>query len=126
MRIFFTSIISTIVLLLANQALAQTVLSDLDIETFQKQAEKFQEQTVANPFASGGSSGAHSAEDLTVEDLVLSGVVFNDNDQYALISGYLVRSGDTIAGYKVDTVEELRVVLKRLDVTYVLTMEGGV
>lgn len=111
-------------LLFVVHAQAQTVLSDLDIETFQKQAEKFQEQTVANPFATGGSS--NTAEDLSVEDLVLSGVVLNDAEQYALISGYLVRAGDTIAGYKVDSIEELRVVLKRLDVTYVLTMEGGV
>lgn len=108
----------------SSTGFAQTVLSDLDIESFQKQAEKFQEQTVANPFATGG--GASSAEDLSVEDLVLSGVVFNDTEQYALVSGYLVHTGDTIAGYKVDSIEELRVVLKRLDVTYVLTMEGGV
>jgi len=122
-RIFFSWIVALALLCMVNIGFAQTVLSDLDIESFQKQAEKFQEQTVANPFATGGSS---SAEDLSVEDLVLSGVVFNDAEQYALVSGYLVHTGDTIAGYKVDSIEELRVVLKRLDVTYVLTMEGGV
>lgn len=124
MRILFSWIVAATLLCAGSIGFAQTVLSDLDIESFQKQAEKFQEQTVANPFATGG--GSSSAEDLSVEDLVLSGVVFNDTEQYALVSGYLVHTGDTIAGYKVDSIEELRVVLKRLDVTYVLTMEGGV
>lgn len=124
MKILFSFIMTVGLLFSAVQLRAQNVLSDLDIETFQKQAEKFQEQTIANPFATGG--GSNTAEDLSVEDLVLNGVVLGNDEQYALISGYLVRSGDTIAGYKVESIEELRVVLKRLDVTYILTMEGGV
>ena len=97
-------------------------LSDLDIQTFQRQAEKFQEQTVANPF----SGGASTADDLTLEDLTLSGVVRNKGEQYALISGYLVRLNDRIAGYRISQIDESRVVLKRFDVTFVLSMEGGI
>ncbi len=106
--------------MLANDA--DEVLSDLDMETFQRQAEKFQERTISNPF----SSGVSTAEDLTIEDLILTGIVLNKKQQYALISGYLVSSGDNIAGYRVDSIEKNKVVLRRLDVVFVLSMEGGV
>lgn len=96
-------------------------LSDLDVVELERQTES---KTVShtNPFM----GGAQSAEDMTVEDLQLAGVVYkNSAEAYALISGYLMRAGDKIAGYKIDKIEKDRVTLKRLDDVIVLAIEGG-
>lgn len=73
------------------------------------------------------SSGASAAEDLSVEELQLSGIAFYDeNEAYALISGYLVRPGDRIAGYRVDAIEKDKVRLRRVDDVFELVMGGGI
>jgi len=107
----------------ASTSFAQS-MSDLDISTFERQSNQEQEiRTHTNPF----SSGIAAAEDLAIEDLQLTGIVYrDDNDAYALISGYLVRPGDRIAGYRVDKVEKDRVRLKRLNEVIVLALGGGI
>ncbi|MFA5812123.1 MAG: hypothetical protein WC956_07340 [bacterium] len=98
-------------------------LSDMDWEGFQKQQGKQEVQTHTNPF----SGGVSSAEDLTVEDLQLTGIVYSSSsDAYALISGYLVRPGDLIAGYRVDSIEKDRVKLRRVNDVFVLALGGGI
>ena len=111
-----------LVLCLAGGARAQS-LSDLNWEGFKKDAGGPEVQTHTDPFASGVSA----AEDLMVEDLQLTGIVYNSpSDSYALISGYLVRPGDLIAGYRVDAVEKDRVRLKRLEDVFILVLGGGI
>lgn len=98
-------------------------LSDLDMSTFERQTEQQEIQTHTNPFASGVST----AEDLAIEDLQLTGIVYRDtNEAYALISGYLVRAGDRIAGYRVDNIEGDKVKLRRLNEVMVLALGGGI
>lgn len=98
-------------------------LSDLDWQGFMKHEGKQEVQTHTDPFASGNSA----AEDLTVEDLQLTGIVYGDEkDSYALISGYLVRPGDLIAGYRIDSIDKDRVKLKRVNDVYVLVLGGGI
>lgn len=98
-------------------------LSDIDMAAFQLQKEQYEIQSRTNPFA----SGITTAEDLTVDSLQLTGIVFKDEKtSYALISGYLVKPGDKIAGYKVEVIEKDRVRLRRVDDVFVLALGGGV
>lgn len=113
-------ILILVVLLFSSVASAQS-LSDLDTMGLERQTEnKIVSHT--NPFA----GGSLSAEDMAVEDLQLAGIVYRDpGDAFALISGYLVKPGDKIAGYRVDKIEKDRVMLKRLDEVIILAIEGG-
>lgn len=98
-------------------------LSDLDWDGFEAQTSEKTTRSHIDPFAGGSTS----AEDLAVEELQLSGIVYRDeNDAYALISGYLVRPGDRIAGYRVDLIEKDKVRLKRVDDVFILSLGGGI
>jgi hypothetical protein len=98
-------------------------LSDFGWDEFQSVGGKKEVQTHTDPFASGVSA----AEDLTVEDLQLTGIAYSSaNEAYALISGYLVRPGDLIAGYRVDGIEKDRVRLKRINDVFILVLGGGI
>ncbi len=95
-------------------------LSDLNLEAFQVMTKSEEKKAPSSPFATGVST----AEDLTIEDLVLSGIAMNATNSYALISGYLIQRGDKIAGFRVDAIEKGRVTLRRMDEVYVLTIGG--
>lgn len=100
-------------------------LSDLDLSGFEQQSGKGEEAAPAhaNPFTSGVST----ADDLAVEDLQLSGVVYrSESEAYALVSGYLVQAGDRIAGYRVDNVEKEKVILRRSNEVVILALGGGI
>ena len=119
-QIYFISLAMAI-LFFAVPLLAQS-LSDLDQSGFEHQSGSENVQSGANPFAGGTSS----KEDLAVEDLELTGIVYRSAVEcYALISGYLVRNGDLIAGYRVDKIEKNKVRLRRLDEVLVLALAGG-
>ncbi len=120
MTVFFLCFLLT--MFLSGVAGAQS-LSDLSMKQFESETSKYQVQSHVDPF----SSGVSAAEDLSIEDLQLSGIVFRDTkDAYALISGYLVRPGDMIAGYRVEKVEKDRVRLRRIDDVFVLALGGGI
>jgi len=98
-------------------------LSDLAWKDFHEQTSDKEVQTHTDPFAGGASS----AGDLSIEELQLSGIVYRDeNDAFALISGYLVRPGDRIAGYRVDLIEKDKVRLRRVDDIFILSLGGGI
>lgn len=110
-----------VVLLWCGGAAAQS-LSDLDWEGFEQHSGGAKVQSHTDPFA----SGAVAADDLSVEDLQLTGIVYNSGESFALISGYLVKPGDRIAGFRVDRVDKDIVRLKRLDEVYILALGGGI
>lgn len=115
-------------------------LSDLDLGSFERHAAPPEVKGTVSPFEGGGGGGgaggasvgpgggkASSAEDLTIDDLEISGIVYRDEyESYALISGYMVRPGDKIAGYRVDKINPDRVRLRRLDEVVVLEIGGGI
>lgn len=110
------------VLFTQGSAFAQS-LSDIDLNSFERLSTDKETRTSTNPFASGVSSAA----ELAVEDLQLTGIVYkDDNEAYALISGYLVKPGDKIAGFRVDKIEKDKVRLRRLDEVMVLALGGGI
>jgi len=107
---------------LPTSAAAQS-LSDIDTTGFERQRSEYEVRGHTDPFAGGVSA----AEDLALEDLQLTGIAFRgEGDAYALISGYLVRPGDRIAGYRVERIEKDRVRLKRLNDVIVLALGGGI
>lgn len=110
------------VVLLIPSLYAQSI-SDLDLGTFERQSQKGEVKANTNPFAGGLSS----VEDLALEDLQLTGVVYRDEGHaFALVSGYLVKVNDKIAGYKVDKIDKDSVRLRRIDEVVVLSLGGGV
>lgn len=112
-----------LIFFIAPLSAAAESLSDLDMTTFQVQKEQYDVKSRASPFASGVST----ADDLTIESLQLTGIVYADEQNaYALISGYLVKMGDKIAGYRVDSIERDKVKLRRVDDIYVLALGGGI
>lgn len=114
--------VAAVVLLAGGSAAAQS-LSDIDLSTFEQQQAGEGGQAHTNPFA----SGAVAADDLAVEDLQLTGIVYrSEAESYALISGYLVRTGDRIAGYRVDAIEKDKVALRRVNEVLVLALGGGI
>lgn len=122
MKQALASIVCAIALFGAQSVFAQS-LSELNWEGFQDAGGEEQVQSHTDPF----SSGVSAVEDLSVEDLQLTGIVFNSpNDAFALISGYLVQPGDLIAGYRVDAIEEDRVRLKRINDIFILVLGGGI
>jgi len=119
-RAFFMGFVVLFLLTWLTGAISAQSLSDLDRKTFENLSEGLGRRVPVSPFASGVST----AEDLTIEDLILTGIARNANTSYAMISGYLVKEGDRIAGFRVDSIEKGRVALKRMDEVYVLTMGG--
>lgn len=115
-------VVAAAVIFTAGVVAAQS-LSDMDLGTFESVGASEGVQSYKNPFA----KGAGAVEDLALEDLQLTGIVYKDATKgYALISGYLVKLGDKIAGYRVDTIEKDKVKLKRVDEVVVLSLGGGV
>jgi hypothetical protein len=122
MKLMLTTFLLCVALLGARGVSAQS-LSDFNWEGFQDIGGKERVQSHTDPF----SSGISAAGDLSVEDLQLTGIVFHDpNDAFALISGYLVQPGDLIAGYRVDSIEQDRVRLKRINDIFILVLGGGI
>lgn len=123
MRKFLSALVVLICFLTISWTAYSQSLSDMQWEGFQKKHGKTSVKVQSDPFASSGTA----VEDLSIEELQLSGIVYyNENDAYALISGYLVRPGDRIAGYRVDIIEREKVKLRRVDEVYVLVLGGGI
>lgn len=119
MRVRSILFVFAVYFMFSGTAFAQS-LSDLNVSAFENLSKGEEKRVPTSPFAPGTST----AEDLTLEDLVLTGIAMNESRTYALISGYLVQRGDRIAGFKVDAIEKGRVILRRMDEVYVLTMGG--
>jgi len=113
--IFF---VIAILLAVELQAFGKSSLSDLNVSGFQGRT-KSSTASASNPFLKKGVSPS----DMMVEDLTLTGIVYNPHEAYALISGYIVREGDDIAGFKIKVVERDHVVLRQLDQVKILRLE---
>ena len=121
-KLSFLMLIVLMGILSVKPSFAQS-LSDFQWDKFVGKTSQKEVQSHTDPF----SSGVSSANDLSIEELQLSGIVFRDeNDAYALISGYLVSPGDRIAGYRVDLIEKDKVQLKRVDDIFILALGGGI
>lgn len=93
-------------------------LSELDTKGFQDKS-ALQSSGAKNPFVPQKAS----LQDLMVEDLHLGGIIYNQDEAYALVSGYVIKEGDEIAGYKVKAIERDHIVLRQLDQVRILQLE---
>lgn len=117
-----TILIMTLIAAFVYMAQANAApISDLNKQMFYKVTRSEPEHRKSSPFADRVST----PEELVVEDLQLLGVVVSNSRAYALISGYVVKEGDIVAGYKVTSIDRDQVVLKRLDEVFVLSLGGG-
>lgn len=96
-------------------------LSDINVPAFKKKEEGPSEGT-RSPFV----PARPTIDELSVEELVLTGIVIGKEKAFALISGYIVQVGDRIAGYKVSSIDARRVVLQKMDQTYILSLGGEI
>lgn len=119
-RFLVITAVSAIFAAVLPTGLFAEALSDLNTEAFRGLTRSEEKKAPSSPF----TTGVPTAEDLTIEDLVLSGTAINAMNAYALVSGYLVQRGDKIAGFRVDTIDKGRVTLRRMDEVYVLTIGG--
>jgi hypothetical protein len=93
-------------------------LSELDVKGFQQRTVPAT-KAIENPFMKQNVS----MKDVMIEDLNLNGIVYSPADSYALVSGFVVKEGDEIGGYKVKLIERDHVILKQLDQVKVLRLE---
>lgn len=97
-------------------------LSELNLQTFEKKSvTQPGSEAVKNPF----SAGRTSPKDMILEDLFLNGVVIGGSENYALVSGHVLKVGDSIAGLRVRSIDSGKVVLQELDQIYTLYFDGG-
>lgn len=96
-------------------------MSELDVKGFNRSNDISELGGTKNPFAPTRSS----PQDMILEDLYLSGVALGSGRNFALISGYTVREGDSVAGLRVKAIYKDRVVLQDLDKVHTLYIEGG-
>lgn len=108
------------VLIMPVGAFAQS-MSELDIKGFDKKQDEVRVDRAKSPF----SPVTPSPEDLMIEDLYLTGVAVGDGRSYALISGFIVTEGDSVAGLKVRSISRNKVVLQHLDKVHTLHLQGG-
>ena len=93
-------------------------LSELNMKGFQDRVAPTVKAS-ENPFIRQNVS----PDEMMVEDLHLSGIIYSPGSAYALISGYSVEEGEQIAGFKVKLIERDHVVLKQLDQVKILKLE---
>lgn len=121
MKLGRLAIIAVATMSIAISAYAQSI-SDIDLDGFKKLNPQVDVQEHTDPF----SSGVAPAENMMVEDLKLYGIAYRSpSESFALISGYLVRPNDSIAGYRVQKIETTKVFLSRVGSAPLMLSLGG-
>ncbi len=111
------SVLFAIILLFSATASADS-LSELNTKAFQDRVSP-PVRASENPFLKQNVT----PQDLLVEDLNLTGIIYEPGMARALISGYIVKEGDNIAGFKVKSIERNHVVLRQMDQVKILRLE---
>lgn len=110
-----TAIILFLALLVFPFALFSESLSDINEESF---VSKSKAHALKSPFL----KEEVAPEELMLEDLYLTGILYSPGSKFALISGYTIKEGDEIAGFKVSAIKKDRVILKQFDQIEVLRL----
>lgn len=95
--------------------------SEINRPVFKQLSHPDSVQQQTNPFI----EGAASTEDLVIEDLQLMGIAVGHDGAYAIVNGLVIEEGDSIAGFKVKSITHNKVLLKRLDEVFVLSLGMG-
>lgn len=78
-------------------------------------------QGISDPF----SPQALSPESLSPEDLILQGIVWQSGGSYALVSGVVLRVGEQVAGYRIESIGKDNLQLVKDGKTRVLRFSRG-
>lgn len=111
-------ILTLILIIFFSAELFAAPLSDLNVKGFKERTAP-SVSVEKNPFV----PRKPLPQDMIVEDLHLTGIIYDPYESYALISGYAVKEGDEVAGYKVKVIERDHVVLRQLDQVHILKLE---
>ena len=98
--------------------LAENTLSGLNLEDFERKTDdrmKWRE----NPFV-------QPANDVAVGDLILSGIVYNNNNAAAIINDVIVSEGDRIGSNEILDIEKTRVLIRNENGIFSLFLGGGI
>ena len=109
-----------IALLFTATSLLANTLSDLNVKGFRGD-ESMQMKEKRSPFV----YSRPAQDEILPHDLHLTGIAYNSGSSYALVSGYVLKLGDRIGGYRVIDIKTNQVTIKRLDESYVLKLGGG-
>ena len=113
-------IIVQIAVITATTSLFANTLSDLNVKGFRGD-ESMQMKEKRSPFV----YSRPAQDEILPHDLHLTGIAYNSGSSYALVSGYVLRLGDRIGGYRVIDIKSNQVTIKRLDESYILKLGGG-
>jgi len=106
--------------LFSTVAMAQP-LSDLNFETLKKyQKQQTGDNTAKNPFV----PGVQTLNDISIQDLILSGTIKGEAQSWALVNGQIISKGEKLAGYDVEDIRDGVVVLKQGNLTFELKLSG--
>lgn len=110
-------------LLVLSPLLAQAEpLSDLDLETLKPNqgGNESVGELPKNPFV----PGIQTLNDISLQDLVLSGIIYSESQSWAMINGQMIQKGEKLAGYEVSDIQSNSIFLKQGDLTYELKLSG--
>lgn len=96
-------------------------MSELNIKSFDEKKTSAGTESIKNPFIPGKAS----PQDLSVENLYLTGIAIGDGKKFALINGFVFSIGDRLAGLTIRSISEDSVVLQQLDKIHTLRLDGG-
>ncbi len=90
--------------------------SSLNVDAFNEQFNRKPEDDM-NPFIK-------PIEDLSIDELSLTGIVYNPSVQYALINGLVLKVGEKIGDHLVTQITRKTVTMKGEDGVFKLTLKG--
>jgi Tfp pilus assembly protein PilP len=96
-------------------------ISDVETNTFKNLSEQGKKEWTNDPF----EPTKPSLKSVTIEDVQLTGLVYNANEAYALIGGFMVKVGDMVGDYKVVEINKDNVTLRKLDDVRTIRLAGG-
>jgi len=117
----FSLLFILLLFVLMPASLFSESMSELNIDTFEKQVKTSQTAALKNPFA----PDRPAPSELSSEDLYLTGIAVGSGGQFALINGFIFSEGDAIAGLRIRAITKNKVVLQHLDRVHTLYLNGG-
>lgn len=104
-------------------------LSMLDLKRLEKKQRKLMSTLNTDGFQKRQTAATHnpfvkSFHDMSVSELVLSGIVYHPKKKVALINGFIVEAGDKIANFTIIRVERKAVILRSADGVFRLSLRG--
>lgn len=78
------------------------------------------------PLVSSSGAMISYGQDMSVSDMILEGILSSGEGVYtAIVNGSIVEAGDMIGAYKIEQIEEKKVILSKENETFELDLKKG-